>query len=195
MTKTTPFLAAALTLSEAPDADTDDRLAVRARHDPQAFAALYDRYLPQVYRYMVSRVSSPADAEDLTAQVFLAAFESRSRYRPGNSFRAWLFGIARRKAVDDYRKRAPQVPLELAGEIAAPAGNLLAQMAQKDTLRRLAGLITRLQEEERELLRLRFAGQLSFAEIAHLLGRKESAVKMMLYRLLERLEKQMEGNQ
>lgn len=175
---------------------SDDCLVERARKDPSAFngafTILYERYLPQIYRYLYFKVSSPADAEDLTAQVFLAALEGLPGYHFAGSFRGWLFGIARRKAADFYRKGVPQARLEQAANFPIPTESPLALVAQTETLRSLIGLIAHLDEDDQELLRLRFAAGLGFAEIAGLTRRKESAVKMALYRLLDRLEHQME---
>jgi RNA polymerase sigma-70 factor (ECF subfamily) len=181
----------------APTLDgADDELAARARHEPEVFTRLYDRYLPSVYRYLYAKTGSPADAEDLTAQVFLAALEGLARYRPGESFRAWLFGIARRKAADEarlrYRRRAREASIEDAAALPSPLPLPLAQVMQAEQMRRLEQVIARLAEDEQELLRLRFAAGLGFSEMAAALGKKESAVKMALYRLLERLEREME---
>lgn len=172
---------------------TDEKLVEQALKASTAFAALYDRHVKSIYRYLYSKVSSHAEAEDLTSQVFLAALESLHRYPRGVGFRAWLFGIARRKAADFYRKRKLQTPLDDASEVASPGDSLLVQVAHGQSLQALAQLITRLSEDEQELLRLRFGGELSFTEIGNLLGMKESAVKMRLYRLIERIHKAMEA--
>jgi RNA polymerase sigma-70 factor (ECF subfamily) len=173
---------------------SDDDLVARARNDPCAFADLYDRYLPRVYRYLFSKVSSQADAEDLTSQVFIAALEAFPRYRHKGHFNAWLFSIARRKAADHYRRHISQAPIEQARVEEISLHNFLTEVVKQDELRRLADLITKLNEQEQELLRLRFAARLGFAEIARLLKRTEGAVKMSLYRLLEQLESQLEAN-
>jgi RNA polymerase sigma-70 factor (ECF subfamily) len=174
----------------------DDVLVEHAQSDPAAFAKLYRRYLTPVYRYVFARIGNVADAEDLTSQVFLAALEALPRYQGSGRFSAWLFSIARRKVADHYRARRAQAPLEAITRLPASGDDPLEQVAADEELRELARRIGRLHEDERELLRLRFAAQLSFAEIAALLKRKPSAVKMSLYRLLERLESQMEsGNE
>lgn len=185
-------LAPPLLCAEPAGAQSDDRLVERALQRPPEFAHLYERHLNPVYRYLVSRTGSRADAEDLTAQVFLAALESLGSYRPGTSFRAWLFGIARRKSADFFRKRRPAASLDLAAELPAADGSPLAQVIRSETLERLAGLVDRLNAFDQELLRLRYAGHLGFAEIARVMGKSESAVKMAHYRLLARLEAQME---
>ena len=172
---------------------SDDDLVARARQDPQAFAGLYDRYLPLVYRYLYARIGDPAEVEDLTSQVFLDALRALPRYRHKGYFAAWLLSIARRKTADHYRKRISQVSIDRVGGVHSAEPNPLAQVVHEDELCRLSELVCELAEEERELLRLRFAARLSFVEMAGLLKRKESAVKMALYRLLRRLQAQLEA--
>ncbi len=161
---------------------------------PAAFAELYRQYLNLVYRYLYLKVGNTAEAEDLTSQVFLAALEGLPRYRHQGHFAAWLFSLARRKAADYYRG-APLTELDHGErEPAAPEADLLGRVIQQEELQALSRLISALSEDERELLRLRFAARLSFEEMAAVLERKTSAVKMALYRLLERLETQLEAS-
>lgn len=189
MEKTCSMKISSLQDSEVSDSD----LVARARQDPQAFAGLYDRYLPVVYRYLYARIGDPAEVEDLTSQVFLDALRAFPRYRHNGHFAAWLLSIARRKAADHYRKHFSQVSIEQVGGVYSAEPNPLAQVVYKDELYRLSELVAELAEEERELLRLRFAARLNFVEMAGLLKRKESAVKMALYRLLKRLQAQLEA--
>lgn len=163
-------------------------LVAAARRDPAQFAALYDLHVRPVYRYFCSQVRETVAAEDLTSQTFLAALEALPRYQHRGYFSAWLFAIARRKAQDYFRQRQPA----LLSETLAENPEILARVAQSDDLRRLAGLFRALEGDEQELLRLRFAADLSFAEIAALLGKNEAAVKKSLYRLLARLQSQLE---
>jgi len=162
---------------------------------PAAFEKLYRQYLNPVYRYLYSKTGSPVDAEDLTSQVFLAALGGLPRYRHKGHFSAWLFSLARRKAADYYRNRQPQVSLdEKEIERPAPEADLLSGVIHAEEMQSLGRLIAALPEEERELVRLRFAARLGFEEIAAVLDKKTSAVKMALYRLLERMEKQLEAS-
>lgn len=159
--------------------------------DPQAFAALYRQYLPAVYRYLYRRVGSAADAEDLTAQTFTEAFDAvgRNLFRPGGNFPAFLFTIACRRAADFYRQRI-EVPLD---EPPDPEPGLLATLEARQDIQHLKTLLAQLDEEKQELLRLRFAAGLSFAEIALLEGKSEAAVKMSLYRTLNWLREHWEA--
>jgi RNA polymerase sigma-70 factor (ECF subfamily) len=184
------------TLAEAgcPAEDGQTALIARAQRDPSAFAALYHRYVSPVFYYLLARVGSRRDAEDLTAQVFLEALESLPAYRHRGFFAAWLFTIARHRLADFHRRSRPEVPLDQAQETTDQATDPLTQVVQGERLQRLAKLVAQLDEDERELLRLRFAAGLRFAEVAAMQRRKESAVKMGYYRLLERLKSQMEAD-
>ncbi len=162
-----------------------------ARRDARAFGELYRLLVDRVFRYLYSRVGSRSDAEDLTAQTFLAAYEALPRLRQDDRFLPWLFSIARSKLNDHYRRRRPLSPLDPDGNRSEGQDPLaLVILAEQDA--RLSGLIQALPEQEQELLRLRYLGELRFAEMARLLNRREDAVKKQLYRLLERLHAQME---
>ena len=164
-----------------------------AQTNPAAFAALYDRYLPPVYRYLYRRTGSRADAEDLTAQTFLAALESLPRYREQGHFAAWLFAIARSKLASHWRAGRGQTGLdELAEQGADP--DLFGGVVRGQQLARLNRLLRALGADEQELIRLRYVAELPFGEMAALLGKREDAVKKSVYRLLARLHSQMENN-
>jgi len=156
------------------------------------FPALYHRYLRPVYRYLYFRTGDRQEAEDLTSQVFLAALEGLPSYRPRTSFAAWLFAIARHKAADHYRRQRGQLPLEMVAGSLVSKDDPLQEVITSQGLSRLAEAVAALREDDQELLRLRFAGELSFDEIASLTQRSPGAVKMKFYRLLRWLEVQME---
>jgi len=81
--------------------------------DSKAFGILYDAYVERIYRFVFFRVADEQTAEDITAQVFLRAWEKLGRYRIGNSpFLAWLYTIARNAVIDHYRTRKTVVSLE-----------------------------------------------------------------------------------
>jgi len=172
---------------------TDELLLVRhAQTDAQAFGNLYDRYVQRVYRYCYYRTSNTHEAEDLTAQIFLAALEALPRYRNDGHFAAWLFSIAHKK-VSDYYRRRPHEPLD---ETTLPPMHADLELTVENSQRReqLLRLIQALAEEERELIHLRYVAELSFAEIASALHKNEDAVKKMLYRLIARLKNEMESD-
>jgi RNA polymerase sigma-70 factor (ECF subfamily) len=172
---------------------TDELTLVRAaRSDAQAFGALYDRYVQRIYRYCLYRVSNAADAEDLTAQIFLSALEALPRYRQDGHFAAWLFSIARNKVMD-YHRRIPPLPLD---ESTLPPiyTDMALDVEKSQRSERLSRLIQSLAEGDRELIHLRYVAELSFAEIAKVLQKNEDAVKKMLYRLIARMKNELEAD-
>jgi RNA polymerase sigma-70 factor, ECF subfamily len=172
---------------------TDDvpALVLAAQNDPTAFGRLYDRYVQPIYRYVYSRVGSAHEAEDITSQTFMAAYETLSRYRERGQFSSWLFRIAQSKMNDHFRRSRREVGLEAAGEI-LDREDSLGVLIRAEELSRVRSIISHLNEEEQELIRLRYVADLSFIEIADLLGRREDAVKKSIYRLLARLKSQLE---
>ena len=156
------------------------------------FEAVYDRYLQPVYRYILSRVRNVPEAEDLTSLTFLTALESFPRFHEQGRTTAWLFTIARNKIVDSSRRRsASPLPDDENSPLFADDPNrgwgieLLLAVRMR---------ISALPDEEQELLRLRYNADLSFAEIAAVLGKREAAVKKSLYRLVTRLRNDLEDH-
>jgi RNA polymerase sigma-70 factor (ECF subfamily) len=172
--------------------DPEPALVAAAQRDRAAFAGLYRLYVTRIYRYIYSRVGAAAEAEDLTSQVFVQALEGLAGYREQGHFSAWLFSIARRKVADHHRRRPAPLPLDEA-TAAADQVDPLGRLVQEEALERLAALVAGLGEEEQELLRLRFAGELSYGEVGAVVGRSEPAVKMAMHRLLRRLEARWEA--
>lgn len=176
------------------DPMTQDRLTdliAAARSDPAAFGGLYDHFIQPVYRYLYSRLGSVHEAEDITSQTFIAAYEALPKYREQGQFAAWLFRIARSKMNDHFRRSRFEVRLDAAEKIPAEE-DALNLVIQDEELGRLQLIFGNLNPEEQDLIRLRYVADLSFVEIAELLGKCEDAVKKSVYRLLARLKSQME---
>ena len=180
--------------SEKIERESDELKVIQAaRRDPKAFGELYLLYVKQVFRYLYSRVGNVHEAEDATAQTFLAAFESFDKFRQDGHFASWLFTIARNKAMDHFRQRKALASIDAAPDI--PLDNdPLYEVIQSEQAAALTALVQALPEEERELLRLRFLASMSFPEMAHFLQRNEDAVKKSIYRLLARLHGQLEAS-
>ena len=163
-----------------------------ARADPKAFGLLYDRYASSIYRYLLSRLGNVAEAQDVTSQTFLTAFEAFPRYQHLGYFSAWLFSIARSKYIDHLRK-ARSLPGPLDEQVKADLPDPLGLVIETERVSALKQCIRALPEHERELLRLRYVAGLSFVEVALLLNKREEAVKKSVYRLLARLQSQLEA--
>ena len=176
-------------LTEAPATIEDDRALVQAaRADLRAFNGLYERHVTRVYRYLLVRVGNVTDAEDLTSQTFLVAMENLDKYRGKRPFLAWLFGIARHKVADKYRKQKPELMLETAVNLADPQDEPEDCVDQKLQIEAVAEKLHTLSPDRAEVLSLRLFGGLDIPEIARLMQKQEPAVRMLLHRGLHDLQ-------
>jgi RNA polymerase sigma-70 factor (ECF subfamily) len=184
---------------ELGDAD-EIRLVRTARGDPAAsgaaFDTLYRRHVARVYRYCYARTGSRSDAEDLTAETFLAALESLGRYRGRGSFAAWLLSIARHKCADHHRRRyaAHAAGHSESVETADALPDLVTPnpadaAEQSDLLGCIEKALPDLSPGRREALHLRFWAGLSVRETAAVMRRREGAVKMLISRAVADLRK------
>jgi len=177
-------------LSEEQVKIDDSIVAAAVAGDKVALGKIYDAYVSLIYRYHYSRVGNAIDAEDLTSQTFMAVIESLPRYRFRGYFSAWIFRIAHNKAMDFFRaqhRTVDELPLHL-----THSEDALENIIMGQTYEELSALLHSLTEDEREIIRLRYVAQLSYVEIAGMLGRKKDAVRKSLKRLLERLSCQLE---
>jgi RNA polymerase sigma-70 factor (ECF subfamily) len=157
------------------------------------FTELYRRNATSVFYYLYSRVRNVADAEDLTSETFVSALKNLPRLRDPRKFTPWVFTIARNKAFDYFRQsqRRPTARYDEELESTKAVEGTLSQTDQ-DRLSDLESLISRLSPLEQEYLRLRIVADLPFAEIASILSEPETRIKKKYYRLLERLQAQVE---
>ena len=168
-------------------------LATRAtRHDREAFGLLYDRYVTRIHQYVYYKVGSGAEAEDLTAQVFLRAWEAIGGYEwREHPFSAWLFRIARNLVVDYHRARRDTVSLEGADgrDDAEPADTDMPERSLQAlfTSEQLRRAVSQLTEEQQEVIVLRFMEGYSTAEIAAMMGKREGAIRGLQFRGLAAL--------
>jgi RNA polymerase sigma-70 factor (ECF subfamily) len=164
----------------------DDELVDRALRDRAAFAELYRRYLPRVYGFALARLGDVQQAQDVTAQTFLAALEHLPTYRGPGTFVAWLLTIARHKTADQVRGRRatapPMASLEEADQMASREPSPEDVVAARLELARVARTLRALAPERAEALSLRLFGELTTAEVAAIMGRSEAAVRLLVYR-------------
>jgi RNA polymerase sigma-70 factor (ECF subfamily) len=164
------------------------------RADWTTAAVLHERYLDELFRYVLRRVSRVQEAEDITAEVFAAAAAGLPRFRGQVSPYLWLLGIARRKIADALRRRERRRE-ELASELdeGSPEGDPLwetlvavegpeAALVRAEARGEVRALIAHLNGDQREAVLLRYMEQLSIAEIAVVMGRSEAAATGLLQR-------------
>lgn len=163
------------------------------KRDPETWAILYEQYLPKIYRYIVLRVQNQAEAEDLTEQVFLKALESSKSFKwRGAPIPSWLFRIARNHVIDYWRTDKSKRTLPLDDSLISDTIDPPERVAEKNAdIRQLIQAISQLTQAQRDVIELRFAGGLSTAEVAGILGKSQGAVKVMQHSALTALRRRL----
>ena len=157
----------------------------------QEIAELYEQHVWGVYGFFGYRVGSRADAEDLTQLTFERALRAWSRFDPNRaSARTWLMSIAANLLIDHYRRdrSTRQEPIE--DYLSRP--ELITEDAEVGLSPDLAAALDQLGERERELIALRFGGELTGPEIAELTGLSLANVQQILSRALRKVRAKLE---
>lgn len=177
-----------------------DRLLPRARRrDPEALQAIFDAYHRRVYGLLVRLTGSHDAAEDLLQETFLRVVRTIDQYEHSGRFEAWLFRIAANLARDHARRHKRRDPPDHRGQ-RTPEGEPAARVAARsgpveperrlmaaEAGERLNGCLARLAEMDREIILLRHFAELSFKEIAELLGIPLGTALARAHRALKRL--------
>ncbi|MBO0705003.1 MAG: sigma-70 family RNA polymerase sigma factor [Candidatus Dormibacteraeota bacterium] len=174
-------------------ADEQD-LVQRAKHDPAAFAELYERYFLQIYRFVFSRVQDHTVAEDVTSDVFIKALGSIGRYRDrGWPFSAWLYEIATNTVIDRYRTLRPVEDID--GLFGLSDGSSVEDDAgRRDDVRRIGSLIRDLPAQQQTAIVLKFQEDLPIEDIAAVMGKSRGAVKLLIHRAVTNVRRELRGD-
>lgn len=164
----------------------DERqLIEKARHNPEAFAALYNRFVEPVYLYAMRRTGDRLLAEDVTSATFEKALRHLRKYGwEGNSYRAWLYRIAYQQIVQHHRRNYRFVPIS---PNQPSDSNVEGQVQNRMQYEALVNAYLRLRREDQEVISLRLVERLSNAEAAEFFNCSPQNVSVRLYRALQRI--------
>jgi RNA polymerase sigma-70 factor (ECF subfamily) len=157
---------------------------------PEQVTALYEHYHAGIFRYLYYRVGDRQTAEDLTSEVFLRMIRNLAGYRlQGSSapFQAWLFQIAHNLATDHFRRSSIHPQVTLAENLAAADPEPDAGVEHRLTHEHLRQALARLNEDQRDVVLMRFVVGLPIVEVAQTLRKSEDAVKGLQRRGLSAL--------
>lgn len=169
-----------------------DRVIVS--RDANAFGELYDRYVERVYRYLYFRAGSHPEAEDLTEQVFLKAWEAIGRYRwQGRPFLAWLYRLAHNTHIDYVRSQKPTTSLnndERPVDLASAAAQVeFARTLDADLLARA---LCQLTPDQQQVIVMKFIEGMDNDQIAASMDKREGAIRALQMRALMSLRRVLE---
>ena len=167
--------------------------------DPQAFGELVQRYERDVFNLAYRMLNERREAEDAAQEAFLRAYANLDRYDMNRSFKTWLLSITSNHCIDRLRRRRltwlsleeplpphPALTSDIPGPEEATVTNERNLLVQE--------MLDELSPDYRLAVVLRYWYDLSYAEIADMLGTTESAVKSRLFRARQTLAKHLESN-
>jgi RNA polymerase sigma-70 factor (ECF subfamily) len=175
---------------------------------PGAFEKLVELYQKRIFQFMFHMVKNREEAEDLTQELFLRVFRARQKYRPEARLSKWIFMIAHNLALNSIRSRKSQkgqVGRGLAGagttthmlapelNVASPEGTPSAQMRSVELSQVVQESIFTLAEDQRVAIMLNKYEEMSYEEIAQIMGRTEASVKSLLFRARVNLKDHLEA--
>ena len=160
--------------------------------DKNAFAEIYETHLTPVYRYVYVRLGNREEADDITQETFLKAYQAIDRFEATrDNFLPYLFTVARNLLINrSQKKRADTMPvIDLDRE---PGSDDTSSYAQSEELKEtLRGAMSTLSESEKEIIELRFFAERTYTEIAGILEKKEDAVRQHVARAMKKMRTHM----
>ncbi len=160
------------------------------QRDPAAWAELFDQFYPRVYAFILTRVRDHMLAEDLAADVFVNALRAIASYEDrGLGLISWLFRIAQNRIIDHLRRSVPRTPNHL-DDFSEQLADPQASPIRSENLD-LRTALERLSPDQRQVIHLRFVEDMTSAQVAHVIGKSEGAVKIIQHRALKSLKQWM----
>ncbi len=170
--------------------DRDTELVTQAQNElpyvTDAYEALMRRNQSLILRVCRRWLGNDADALDATQEAMLRVFRHLSGFKGESTFRTWLFRVVTNVCRTQLRKRIRHEEWFSLGDVDARGSD--ATIRSVDSRIEIERLLDQLSESDREILVLRFVGNLDISDIASVLGMKLSATKMRLYRAMERIK-------
>lgn len=161
-----------------------------AKKNPERFAPLYNRYYEQIFRYIYQRVDSQEKAGDIASQVFLKALQNLHKYKfMGVPFSSWLYRIAMSEVYQSFKDKKAERTINLD---TMQLGEMVEECEEDnsdDRRRLLLDAISQLNEDDLQMVELRFFEKRSFREIGEILDVTENNAKVKSYRIIEKLKK------
>ncbi|PIR93914.1 hypothetical protein COT97_04285 [Candidatus Falkowbacteria bacterium CG10_big_fil_rev_8_21_14_0_10_39_11] len=165
---------------------------VRYQHDATAYGLLYDLYVAKIFRFILYKVSSVEDAEDITAEVFLKSWQYiKTTDKKISNFNALLYRVARNAVIDYYRQKKRQdLPLTDEDQYhnIVDSRDVEKDIDIKLEVKNIEQALDQIKDEYREVVILRYVEGLSVNEIASIIKKSKSNVRVLLHRAIKRIQ-------
>lgn len=181
-----------VTLTMTKSAPETDELEALRRLEPQAIGVIYDRYFPDIFRFVRYRLDSDDLAEDITSETFMRLLQASQQGRgPQSNIRAWLLSAASHIITDHLRKQYRRPTESLNEEQPDTSQSPAASAEASEQKQILQAALGRLTPEQQTVIALRFGQGFSLEETAKALQKNINAVKQLQLRALAALNRHM----
>ena len=155
-----------------------------------AFGQLYDKYLPAIYRFVFIKIGRKQDAEDISQQVFIKAWQNIGGYEfQGTPFSSWVYRIASNAVIDYYRTYKGDVNIDTVPEDHfSEMSDVAERIDSAINMKHLRVALMKLEPDQQNVLIMKFVDDLSNKEIAEALEKTEGAVRVIQHRALKQLK-------
>lgn len=167
---------------------------LKLQKSPEAFGEFYDLYHNRIYRFVLFKVSSSEEAQDIASEAFLRAWQHINQNKPVTNLNALLYSIARNLVIDYYRKqsRFESVSSDILEFIPDDsAKKIIKEIEIKGDLRVLSKALIKINENYQEIVVLRFVKNFSISEIAEILDCTKGKIRVLQHRALAALRKEL----
>jgi len=168
------------------------------KKDREAFVRAYDLYVDKIYRYVYFKVGKKEEAQDLTSEVFLKAWNYIQDNQISNykTLKALFYKIARNLVIDYYRKKSNKESISLENEIVAiniadENQNIFEKINISSEVEEVLKRMSELKDEYREALALRYIDELSITEISEILEKTKGNTRVLVFRALKTLKENL----
>lgn len=159
--------------------------------DTEKFGLIYDKYVKKIYNFIYYKTFHKETAEDILSQVFFKALNKINSYNPNSgSFSSWIYKIARNQIIDHYRTKKNNINIEDVWNI-EDGSNISLDAENKIKLEQVKKYLSKYSAEQRDIIILKLWEEMSYKEIAEIMGKSEAGCKMMFSRAINKLRQEM----
>lgn len=168
-------------------------LKIRTKKDPVAFGELYDLHIEKIYRFVYFKVNNKEESEDITSEVFLKTWNYliENSNKEVESFTGLIYRIARNLIIDFYRERAKKPECSIESVVLIDKNNDYKKVEINYEVEKLLSVIKKMKQEYQEVLLFKYVEDLSTAEIAKILNKSKTGVRVTLHRATKKLQEML----
>jgi len=155
-----------------------------------AFETYYDEYKHKIFSYLFYRSGRNKElAEDLTSEVFMKALEKFHTFKEDSSFKSWIYAIAHNHLVDHFRKDKTTVDIADVEHVIPSEGDAKSILMKRVAAEQVEEMLQFLSDDETEIILLRYQQELPMKDIAEIVDKEETTVRVTIHRALAKLKK------